>query len=255
MFDKKPYELLYGDCYELLKSIPNNSVDMILTDPPYGQTPLEWDKSIDLNALWYHIRGICKPNACICIFAQEPFASHLRLSNLNWYKYDWYWKKERPTNIFQVKRRPAKYVENICVFYKEQCTYNEEKVLYTGDKLSKNSPKGKSTQTISTNELIVTPYEDDGTRHPSEILEVRREYGSDRVHPTQKPVTLLEYLIKTYTNKDQVVLDMFMGSGSTGVACMKQGRRFIGMELDENYFNISKNRITKTYNELNKKLF
>jgi site-specific DNA-methyltransferase (adenine-specific) len=116
MFDKKPYELLYGDCYELLKSIPNNSVDMVLTDPPYGQTPLEWDKGIDLNALWYHIKRICKPDACICVFAQEPFASHLRLSNLSCYKYDWYWKKERPTNIFQVKRRPAKYVKNICVF-------------------------------------------------------------------------------------------------------------------------------------------
>lgn len=134
MFEKRLYELLNGDCYELLKLIPNNSVDMILTDPPYGQTPLEWDKSIDLNTLWYHIRGICKPNACICIFAQEPFASHLRLSNLSWYKYDWYWKKERPTNIFQVKRRPAKYVENICVFYKELPIYNQEKVVHEGKK-------------------------------------------------------------------------------------------------------------------------
>ena len=255
MFEKLPYELLKGDCYELLKSIPNNSVDMILTDPPYGQTPLEWDKSIDLNALWYHIKRICKPNACICIFAQEPFASHLRLSNLSWYKYDWYWKKERPTNIFQVKRRPAKYVENICVFYKEQCLYNEAKVLYTGEKLSKNSPKGTSSVTVAANKLKVVPYEDDGTRHPCEILEFRRDYGSDRVHPTQKPVELLEYLIKRYTEENQIVLDMFMGSGSTGVACLKNNRKFIGCEMNEEYFNIAESRIKKQYGETSTKLF
>lgn len=254
MFEKRLYELLNGDCYELLKLIPNNSVDMILTDPPYGQTPLEWDKSIDLNALWYHIRGICKPNACICIFAQEPFASHLRLSNLSWYKYDWYWKKERPTNIFQVKRRPAKYVENICVFYKELPIYNQEKVVHEGKKVS-NSVNGFMTKTVSSNELKPVEYVDDGTRYQCEILKFNRDVRTENLHPTQKPVALLEYLIKTYTNKDQVILDMFMGSGSTGVACIKQQRKFIGIELDESYFNIAKSRIEKNHNELNRRLF
>ena len=254
MFEKRLYELLNGDCYELLKLIPNNSVDMILTDPPYGQTPLEWDKSIDLNALWYHIRGICKPNACICIFAQEPFASHLRLSNLSWYKYDWYWKKERPTNIFQVKRRPAKYVENICVFYKELPIYNQEKVVHEGKKVS-NSVNGFMTKTVSSNELKPVEYVDDGTRYQCEILKFNRDVRTENLHPTQKPVALLEYLIKTYTNKDQVILDMFMGYGSTGVACIKQQRKFIGIELDESYFNIAKSRIEKNHNELNRRLF
>lgn len=247
-------KLYNGDCYELLKLIPNNSVDMILTDPPYGQTPLEWDKSIDLNALWYHIKGICKPNACICIFAQEPFASHLRLSNLSWYKYDWYWKKERPTNIFQVKRRPAKYVENICVFYKELPIYNQEKVVHEGKKVS-NSVNGFMTKTVSSNELKPVEYVDDGTRYQCEILKFNRDVRKENLHPTQKPVALLEYLIKTYTIKDQVVLDMFMGSGSTGVACVKQQRRFIGIEMDNNYFNIASSRIEKNYNEFSKKLF
>lgn len=239
-----PYKIYNQNCFDVIKEIQDKSIDFILTDPPYGQTPLEWDKEIDFDIFWKEVKRVIKPNGAICIFGQEPFSSKLRLSNLDWYKYDWYWKKERPTNIFQVKRRPAKYIENICVFYKEQCTYNEKKIKHIGPRI-KNKPLGNSTTSISDNNLKVTPYEDDGTRHPCEILEFNRDIYYENYHPTQKPVALLKYLIEVYTDINETVLDMFMGSGSTGVACLQSKRNFIGFELNKDYFEICENRLHK----------
>lgn len=246
--------LYNANCFEVLQTMQEHSIDFVLTDPPYGQTPLEWDKTIDFNALWKELSRICKKTAAVCIFAQEPFASHLRLSNLSHYKYDWYWKKERPTNIFQVKRRPAKYVENICVFYEQQCKYYPIKVPYFG-KPQFNRPKGTIGKTVAGNEIKVTPYMDDGTRYPCEILEFNRDAPIHHVHPTQKPVPLLEYLIKTYTDEGDTVLDMFMGSGSTGVACSNLKRNFIGIELDASYFEIAEKRIKEAEAQRKQRLF
>lgn len=247
-------KLYNGDCLNIMSQISDRSIDMVLCDPPYGITPLEWDKEINFELLWKEYRRVCKDDACICLFGQEPFASKLRLSNIAWYKYDWYWKKERPTNIFQVKRRPAKYVENICVFYKKQCLYNVQKTSYTG-KPHNSKPKGSSTKTLSSNELKVTPYLDDGTRYPCEILEFNRDLYYQNLHPTQKPVALLSYLIKTYTDKGMTVLDNCMGSGSTGIACLDTERVFIGIEKDENYFNIANKRINDYERTIKTKLF
>ena len=235
-------ELKQGDCLELMKDIPDGSVDLVLTDPPYGTTACKWDSVIPFEPMWEQLNRIIKPNGAICLFGNEPFSSALRMSNINMYKYDWYWKKERPTNIFQVKRRPAKYCETISVFYKKQCTYNETKVQSSG-RIVKNKPKGSHSITTALNQIKVTPYDDDGTRHPCEILEFKRDVQTCRLHPTQKPVALLEYLIHTYTNEGETVLDFTMGSGSTGVACVNTNRNFIGIELDENYFKIAKERI------------
>lgn len=248
------FNIMLGDYADKLKEIDDCSIDLVLCDPPYGTTPLEWDKEIDFSQFWKLVERVIKPTTPILIFAQEPFASKLRLSNLDWYKYDWYWKKERPTNIFQVKRRPAKYVENICVFYKEQCLYFPQKVQHIGNKVT-NKPAGNFTKTVSANTIKVKPYEDDGTRYPCEILEFTRDVYYENLHPTQKPVALLEYLIKTYTEKEQTVLDMFMGSGSTGVACLKTSRNFIGIEIDNGYFNTAESRLNSTKKDISQKLF
>ncbi len=248
------FNIMLGDYADRLKEIDDCSIDLVLCDPPYGTTPLEWDKEIDFSKFWQLIERVIKPTTPVLIFAQEPFASKLRLSNLDWYKYDWYWKKERPTNIFQVKRRPAKYVENICVFYKEQCLYFPQKVQHTGNKVT-NKVKGTFSQSISANQIKPTEYKDDGTRYPCEILEFTRDVYYENLHPTQKPVALLEYLIKTYTEKEQTVLDMFMGSGSTGVACLKTNRNFIGIDSDETYFEISKKRLADEWSRQRQRLF
>jgi site-specific DNA-methyltransferase (adenine-specific) len=234
---------LYNDnCFNILSTIEDNSIDCILCDPPYGTTPLEWDKEIDFDLFWKESKRICKNDGAIIVFAQEPFASKLRLSNLSDYKYDYYWRKERPTNIFQVKRRPAKYVENICVFYQEQCTYNYQKTEHIGKKVT-NKVNGNFTKSISANEIKPLEYIDDGTRYPCEILEFNRDVRKENLHPTQKPVLLLEHLINIYTNENETILDMFMGSGSTGVASIRRKRNFIGIELNNEYFNIAENRI------------
>lgn len=241
-------ELHNGDCLEIMKTIKDHSVDLILCDLPYGTTVCKWDNIIPFDKLWEQYNRIIKNNGAIVLFGSEPFSSQLRLSNLKNYKYDLYWKKEKPTNFMQLKRRPGKLTENICVFYNKQCTYNPQMVKHKG-KLVKNSPKGKFNSVVSAklNKQII-PYNDTGYRYPGDILEFRRVKLKEYVHPTQKPVPLLEYLIKTFSNEGDLVLDNCMGSGSTGVACKNTNRNFIGIELDKNYFEIAKNRIYNTEN-------
>lgn len=229
-----------------MKQIPDSSIDMILIDPPYGTTPLHWDSTINFEQLWSQFHRVVKPNAAIVIFAQEPFASFVRMSNMKEYKYDWYWEKERLTNVFQVKRRPGKTVENICVFYKEQCIYNPQKHEHLGplvkNKVGENA-RWSVTQSGYNQNTKPFNYNDDGTRHPTQVLRINRDNPRERLRPTQKPVELLEYLIKTYSNEGMTILDPTMGSASTGIACLNTNRNFIGIELDSNYYNIAEQRL------------
>lgn len=241
--------LFNGDCLEVMKQIEDKSIDMILCDLPYGTTACKWDNVIPFEPLWEQYNRIIKDNGAIVLFGSEPFSSKLRMSNLKMYKYDLVWKKEKPTNFFQLKRRFGKSTEYIHVFYKLQCTYNPQMVKHKG-KPVKNSPKGKHNSIVSGINKEVLPYNDTGYRYPCDILEFNRVTLGKTMHPTQKPVALLEYLIKTYTNEGETILDNCMGSGSTGVACQNTNRHFIGIELDKKYFEIAKERIKKLEQEV-----
>ena len=238
--------LYNDDCLRVLPTLADHSIDLILVDPPYGTTKCKWDVVIPFDQLWQQYQRLIKDKGVIIIFASEPFASKLRLSNLEWYKYDLYWKKEKPTNFMNLKKRPGKLTENICVFYKNQPTYNPQMVKHEG-KLVKNSPKGKFNSEVSSKwDRHITPYVDTGYRYPCDVLEFRREKLGSTLHPTQKPLALLEYLVKTYSNEGDLILDNCMGSGTTGVAAKRLQRDFVGIELDENYFNIAKKRIDES---------
>ena len=229
-----------GDCLELMKEIPDNSIDMILCDLPYGITACKWDNIIPFEPLWKQYKRIIKDNGAIVLFGSEPFSSQLRLSNLKMYKYDWIWEKNRPTGFFNAKKMPMKYHENIMVFYNNFPTYKP--IMWLGEKNHKrgNSKSKSEHYTNSTfNESKL-----DGLKYPKSILKFDRPHPP--IHPTQKPVELLVYLIKTYTNEGEIILDNCMGSGTTGVACKKLNRNFIGYEIDEKYFNIAKERIENT---------
>ena len=240
-------ELRHGDCLELMKDIPDGSVDLVLTDPPYGTTACKWDSVIPFEPMWEQLNRIIKPNGAICLFGSEPFSSALRMSNIKNFKYDWVWQKPRGTGHLNSKKQPLRDVENISVFYKKQCMYNPQYgygkpySALKGGKKTKISESGKTTYGTFMNGA---EYRNDnsGFRYPKQVIKFGVvERGT--VHPTQKPVALLEYLIKTYTNEDETVLDNCMGSGSTGVACVNTNRRFIGIELDDKYFEIAKRRI------------
>ena len=244
--------LYKGDCIEIMKQLINDGVlvDCIITDLPYGTTPCPWDIIIPFEDMWECINKIIKPNGAVVLFGQEPFSSLLRVSNIKNYKYDWIWKKERLTNVFQVKRRPGKVVENISVFYKKQPTYNPQKTKYNGPLRSNKIGDNAGFSITQTGGGGPKPieYHDDGTRYPLQIIEFNRDsMYEEKYHPTQKPIELLEYLIKTYTNEGEIVLDFTMGSGSTGVACKNLNRKFIGIEINEEYYNISNKRIYEIY--------
>lgn len=242
-------ELKNGDCLELMKDIHDGSIDMILCDLPYGTTACKWDTVIPFEPLWNQYKRIIKDNGAIVLFGSEPFSSSLRMSNLKNYKYDWVWRKPRSTGFLNAKKQPLRDTENISVFYKKQCVYNpqysdgEPYSSMKGGKTPKVSKKGDTTYGTF---MRGAQYRNDnnGFRYPKTVIEFG-VVGRGTVHPTQKPVALLEYLIKTYTTPGDVVLDNCMGSGSTGVACVNTGRRFIGMELDPGYFAIAEKRIAE----------
>ena len=228
-----------GDCLEIMKDIPDKSIDMILCDLPYGTTKNKWDSVIDLNELWTGYERIIKDNGAIILFSQMPFTAELTHSNLKLFKYEWIWEKDNGTGFLNAKKMPLKIHENILVFYKKLPTYNPQ--MRTGFKPYKCKQGRHSTNYGAYEQGHIT--ESNGERYPIDIIEFKKDSG---LHPTQKPVALLEYLIKTYTNEGDVVLDNCMGSGSTGVACVNTNRDFIGIEKDEKYFNIAKERIEKT---------
>ena len=235
-------DLYNGDCLEIMKNISDKSVDMILCDLPYGTTQCKWDVVIPFEPLWVQYNRVIKDNGAIVLFGSEPFSSKLRISNLRMYKYDWIWKKTKAQGFLNSKKMPLKDYENICVFYKRLPVYNPQGIIYGN---FQNDRKSKYVK----GEDIYGKEKEFGISHmsnfPKQIIEFSNPSGKGQLHPTQKPVELLEYLIKTYTNKNELVLDNCMGSGSTGVAFKKLNRNFIGIELDENYFNIAKERIDK----------
>jgi len=225
--------LYCGDCLELMKAIPDRSVDMVMCDLPYGTTRNKWDSAIPLEPLWLEYRRLCKPNAAIVLTAQTPFDKILGASNLAMLKYEWVWKKNVATGHLNANRAPMKEHENVLVFCDGQSTYNPQKERGQPYKM-KRRPKNDS----GTNYGAVTRTDtvNDGERFPRTVLNFDRETGQ---HPTQKPVALMEYLIRTYTNEGETVLDNTMGSGTTGVACINTGRRFIGIERDASYCSIA----------------
>ena len=232
-----------GDCLELMKQIPDGTIDAVICDLPYGTTSCAWDSVIPFDKLWKHYRRICKPNAAILLFGQEPFSSYMRLSNIKDYKYDIYWQKERLTNIQQVKRRVGKDVETISVFYKEQCTYNPQMQEYYGKKRSNKIGNGKLGLLTDSKNKRPVEYIDNGKRYPTQVWKFKRDILKSNLHPTQKPLSLIRELIKTFTNEGDTVLDNCSGSGTTAVACVKEKRHFICFEKDETYWKKSVERV------------
>ena len=228
------------DCLEGMKRIPDKSVDMILCDLPYGTTACKWDTVIPFEPLWEQYERVIKDNGAIVLFGTEPFSSLLRTSNIKRYRYDLIWEKSRFTNFLFVKKQFGKVHENISVFYKKQPTYNPQ--MEAGEPY-----KRKGTGKPKTKELMINPATDngkvsDGLRYPKSILKFPF-HNVGNVHPTQKPSDLFEYLIRTYTNENETVLDNCIGSGTTAIACLNTNRNFIGFELDETYFNLANERI------------
>ena len=235
---KNKVQLYKGDCLEIMKDIPDKSVDMILCDLPYGTTQNKWDSIIPLDKLWEQYNRIIKDNGAIALFAQTPFDKVLGVSNLKMLKYEWIWEKEQGTGFLNAKKMPLKNHENILIFYKKLPIYNPQ--------MGKGKPYTLERNTYTVNygkQVDMVRTENTGERYPLTILKFKRD--KEKLHPTQKPVALLEYLIKTYTNEGEIVLDNCMGSGSTGVACLNTDRRFIGIEKDDRYFEIACNRINK----------
>jgi DNA modification methylase len=236
-------DLRQGDCLEIMKEIPDKSIDMILCDLPYGTTACKWDVIIPFDKLWEQYNRIIKDNGAIVLFGSEPFSSYLRMSNIKNFKYDWYWEKERLTNIAQVKKRAGKTIETISVFYNKQCTYNPQMQKYEGKKRTNKVKNGRLGELVDGGTKKVKEYKDTGWRYPTQLLKFKRDILTNNLHPTQKPLALCEYLIKTYTNEKDLVLDNCMGSGSTCVACINTNRHYIGFELDPEYFEIAQKRI------------
>lgn len=241
-------QLYNGDCLEVMDNLIQQGikVDAIITDIPYGTTRCKWDSVIPFEEMWKRIKEIRKPTTPIVLFGSEPFSSSLRLSNIKEYKYDWKWEKTQATGFFNAKKQPMRCIEDICVFYQKQCLYNPQKTeghkpvnSYTKylSTVNKTEVYGKCTKELSGG--------GNTDRFPRQLLTYSSDKQTCYLHPTQKPLELMEYLVKTYSNEGDTVLDFTMGSGTTGVACKNLNRNFIGIELDENYFNIAKERIEK----------
>ena len=234
-------QLYKGDCLEVMKNIHDNSIDMILCDLPYGTTNCSWDIVIPFEPLWEQYNRIIKDNGAIVLFGSEPFSSALRMSNIKNYKYDWVWEKSKATGFLNAKKRPLVAHEYIHVFYKKQPLYNPQ--MREGTPYNKGMRK-QQTENDVYGEFKQVEVKSEGKRYPRSVIYYKTaETEGETFHKTQKPVSLVEYLINTYTNTGEVVLDNCMGSGSTGVACKHTNRKFIGIELDEKYFEIAKKRI------------
>lgn len=238
-------KLMQGDCLERMKEIPDGSVDLVLCDLPYGTTACKWDAVIPFDPLWNQYRRVIGCNAAIVLTASQPFSSALVMSNPDMFGYSLVWEKNRPTGFLDSKRKPLRYHEDICVFYRRQPTYNPQKVA--GRPSHSTGSKGRDARSqpeILKGSVVKVPSDESGMKYPRSILTFDTiPPTGDRVHPTQKPIALMEYLIRTYSNEGDTVLDNCMGSGTTGVACVNTARRFIGIERDESYFAIAKKRI------------
>jgi len=250
--------LFNGDCLEIMDKLIAKGVvvDAIITDPPYGTTSCKWDCVIPFDEMWTRLNKLIKPNGAVVLFGSEPFSSALRMSNIKNYKYDWIWIKDQGTGHLNAKKQPMRNTELIHLFYKKQCVYNPQKTQ--GHKPT-NASRNK---TIDSKDTTYNKFVDIGgrggntDRYPLTTLSFIKVNGNSKKnkfsHPTQKPVKLMEYLVKTYTNENELVLDFTMGSGTTGVACVNTNRKFIGIELDDKYFKIAKDRILKE--DMNKEI-
>ena len=233
--------LYHGDCLEEMNKIPDGSVDLILTDPPYGTTACKWDSVIPFEPMWSQLRRLIKPNGAMVLFGNEPFSSALRMSNIREYKYDWKWDKVKPSGFQIAKYKPMQRTEDVMVFSSLGSKVNYYPIFTDRDKPKTSKVYSQSeSNPIKYSDGIVREYT---KKYPQSILTFSNAVQYGKVHPTQKPIPLLEYLVKTYTQEGGTVLDFTMGSGSTGVACVNTNRKFIGIELDEKYYNISKKRI------------
>ena len=233
--------LYKGDCLDVMKQIPSGSVDAIIADPPYGTTACKWDSVIDFDLMWEQLNRIIKPNGAIVLFGSEPFSSALRMSNIKNYKYDWIWEKHNGSNSMLCKKQPLNFHENISLFYKKQPVYNPQ--MWLGKANHTRNDNGLNMKSELMNTVVKrTKTKTDGIKYPRRIIKFN-SIRQNKQHPTEKPVALMEYLIKTYTNENETVVDFTMGSGSTGVAAKNLNRSFIGIEQDEKYFEIAKERI------------
>jgi len=239
--------LYLGNCLEIMKDIPDSSIDFVCCDPPYGTTSIKWDEVIDFEEMWNCYDRIVKPKGIICLFGSQPFSSQLICSKLNWFRYELVWNKNKCGSPGLAKHRPMKTHENILIFSKQSGgTYNPQ--MEKGEPYSRTSknPEGYVGKK-NDHKYGLKPrkeFTNNGTRYPKSILNISRDFSAQQqVHPTQKPVPLIEWLIKTYSNENEVVLDNCMGSGSCGVAAMNLNRKFIGIEMIPEYYEISKNRV------------
>jgi len=230
------------DCLEGMKRIDDGSVDCIITDLPYGTTANKWDSVIPLDKLWAEYRRIIKPACAIVLFGAEPFTSFLRMSNIDWYRYDWKWKKEQGTGRLKANYQPLRDYEDIAVFSDCPAVYCPKPMRYY-PQLAKGKPYTITRSGTSNNmhKNAGGTFENEGVRYPKSVIYFPKE--TDYLHPTQKPVDLLRYLIRTYTDTDNLVLDSCMGSGTTAIACIKEHRHFLGFELNKEYFDIAQRRI------------
>lgn len=248
-------KLLQGDCLERFKEIEDNSIDMVLTDPPYGTTACSWDIIIPFEPMWKELKRISKKNICIALFGSEPFSSFLRMSNINWYKYDWIWEKGRSTGCVHAKNKPLKIHENISIFSSGTTVHKNQsknRMNYFPQMKACSSYKKKAVMSNTGNiihkasksniDFIGTTKVNLGERYPNSIVKFTM-HNVGNYHPNQKPIKLIEYLIRTYTKENETIIDFAMGSRTTGVACKKLNRNFIGIEKDPEYFKIAEKRI------------
>ena len=244
-------DLYKGDCLEVMDRLIEQGikVDAIITDPPYGTTACKWDSVIPFPEMWLRVNKLIKPSGAIVLFGSEPFSSTLRVSNLPMYKYDWKWEKASGANFLNFKYQPSKVHEDILVFGKMATSYSKKGNLSYNPQMAQGEPysqKSGKQKTINSNSSVRSEIKqvvttNDGMRYPRSIQKIQKD--KSKLHPTQKPVALMEYLIKTYTNENETVLDFTMGSGTTGVAAKNLNRNFIGIEMDDKYFEIANKRI------------
>jgi site-specific DNA-methyltransferase (adenine-specific) len=229
-------QIYHGDCMELLPLVPDASVDMVLCDPPFGTTRNSWDSVLPLDRLWVQYKRVVKPNGAIVLFASQPFTTALINSNAKMFRYCWIWDKTKGGNFLLAKKQPVKSHEDICIFYNLQPTYNPQMVI-------RGRVRKKGGGKASTNFDVIPTISFNNEYYPTTILTYSTGSRKDHWHPTQKPIELCEYLIKTYTNPGEIVLDNCLGSGTTAIACINTGRQYIGIEKEEQYFNAALERI------------
>jgi DNA modification methylase len=245
-------ELHQGDCLEILPTLPAASIDAIITDPPYGTTACKWDAVIPFEPMWKELKRVIKPRGAIVLFGSQPFTSALVMSNPEWFKYEWIWNKSLGSNHLNAPFQPMKCHENVCIFSSASSTFSKSGSMTYNPQKSSGEPYSKPNKAASMRKDIYRSIyrsqgviNTSGERYPLSVIDISNANRRERIHPTQKPVALLEYLIKTYTNEGETVLDFTMGSGTAGVACVNTGRDFIGIEKDPDYFAIAERRINE----------